>query len=369
VPAAAVAGGASHAPAGPPTTGGSVVPFFYGTNQYVEKFFSQSQLLAATQVEAVSNVNPGGFMRGVRLEVSSTGGVIGSGAVATDGPWTALQSITLENIDGSPIIYPMAGYTHMIRQWFGRPWWGDPSRRFDFSNTINPAFSLFMQPEIRHTAGVLANTDARALYRIRFTFATAAQFLGTVGTATLPTVTVTCYLESWAQPDSADLRGNPIEELPPGLNLATIARHQVINLTAVGADNTLQISNMGNEIRCFTWIMRNSAGARTDLASNPIRWRLDNRSLGVFTTTEVFNRMADFYESLQNGSTRPTGVYVFPRFFDPGRMVGESWMGTTNATYLIWETATAAGGAGGTIEIVTDEVVPVGPVPMELESI
>lgn len=369
MPSAAVAGGAQHAPSGPPTAGGSVVPYFYGTNQYVEKFFAQSQLLGATQVEAVSNINPGGFMRGVRLEVRSTGGVLGTGSVAADGPWTALASVTLENIDGSPIMYPMSAYAHAQANWFSRPWWGDPSRRFDFANTINPSWSLFMQPEIRHTAGVLANTDARALYRIRFTFATATQFMGTVGTATLPTVTVTCYLESWAQPDAADLRGNPIEEIPPGLNLATLRRHQVINLAAVGADNTFQISNMGNEIRCFTWIMRNSAGARTDLASNPVRWRLDNRSLGVFSTEEIFNRMSDFYESLQTGSTRPTGVYVWPRFYDVGRMVGESWMSTTNATYLIWETATAAGGAGGTIEIVTDEVVPVGPVPMELESI
>jgi hypothetical protein len=50
-------------------------------------------------------------------------------------------------------------------------------------------------------------------------------------------------------------------------------------------------------------------------------------------------------------------------------MVGESWLATTNATYLIFESATAAGGSGGTIQIITDEVVPVGPVPMELESI
>jgi len=369
VVAAAVAGGAAHAPAGPPTPGGSVVPFFYGTNQYVEKFFTTTTTLTATQQEFVSNINPGGFMRGVRLELRSTGGVLGTGVVAADGPWTALASATLENIDGSPIIYPMSGYAHMLRGWFSRPWDGDPSRRFDFSNTINPSFSLFLRPEIRHTAGVLANTDARALYRVRFTLATLTQFLGTVGTATTPTVTVTCYLESWAQPDAQDLRGNPIEEIPPGLNLATIARHQVINLTAVGADNTFQISNVGNELRVFIHVMRNSTGARTDLMSNPIRWRLDNRSLGVFTDQEVFNTMHDFYESLQNGSTRPTGVYIWSRFFDVGRMVGQSWMSTTNATYIIWESATAAGGAGGTNEIITDEVVPVGPVPMELESI
>lgn len=367
--ATAVAGGGQQAPAGAPASG-DVVPYFYGSNQYVEKFFTPAAVtLGAAQVELVSNINPGGFMRGVRLELSSTGGVLGTGVLSADGPWSALASVSLENIDGSPIIYPMSGYAHMIGQWFGRPWWGDPSRRFDFSNTINPAFSLFIQPEIRHTAGVLLNTDSRAQYRIRFTLATLAQFLGTVGTATGPAVSVVCYLESWAQPDEKDLNDRRIEEVPPGANLSTIRRHQMINLAAVAADNTFQISNMGNEIRGFWWIMRNSAGARADLASNPIRWRLDNRSLGVFSPTEVFNRMADFYESLQNGSTRPTGVYCWPRFFDPGRMVGEAWMTTSNATYLIWETATAAGGAGGTIEIITDEVVPSGDVPMELESI
>jgi hypothetical protein len=368
VVAAAVAGGAGHAPAGPPVAGGSVVPFFYGTNQYVEKFFTATQTLDTAQHEVVSNINPGGFMRGVRVEVRSTTGALGGGALTGDTPWVVCASATVENIDGSPIIYPMPGYSHFVRQWFGRPWWGDPSRRFDFSNTINPSFSLFMQPELRHTAGVLANTDARALYRIRFTFNTLASYV-TGGAPTAPAVTATFYLESWAQPDAADLRGNPIEEIPPGLNIATLSRRQILSFSAAGASNTFQLSNMGNEIRVITHIARNSSGVRTDLFSGTIRWRLDNRSLGAFSDQEVFNRMADFYESLQNGSTRPTGVYVFPRHYDPGRMVGEAWMTTTNATYNIFELDTAAGGTNGTNEIITDEVVPVGPVPMELESI
>lgn len=369
MPAAAVAGGGQHAPAGGPTPGGMVVPYFYGSNQYVEKIATTSQLLAAGQSEQVHNINPGGFLRGVRLEVRGTGGVIGTGTVSADGPWTTHASVTLENIDGAPICYPMPAYSYMNRQWWSRPWWGDPARRFDTANTINPSWSLFIQPEIKHTAGVLANTDARAQYRVRYTYATSAQFMATVGTATLPTVTTTVYLETWAQPEEKDLRGNQIEELPPGLNLQTIVRRQVLALNAAGADNQFQVTNTGNEIRTFIWIMRNSSNVRADLASDPIRWRIDNRSLGVFGQQEVFNRMSDFYRSLQTGSTRPAGVYVWPRFYDVGRMVGECWMSTTNATYLIWETATAAGGTNGTIEIITDEVVPVGPVPMEFESI
>lgn len=365
--AAAVAGQASPTGSSGVSSGG-VVPFFYGTNQYVEKFASQAQTLTTTTVEAQFNINPGGFLRGVRLEVRSTGGALGGGAITGDVPFSVIQSATLENIDGSPIVYPMGGYAHAIGQMYFRPWFGDISRRFDYSATINPAFSLFLQPEIRHTAGVLANTDARALYRVRWTWSTLATIV-TGGAPTAPAVTVTAYMESWAQPDSADLRGNPIEELPPGLNLATLRRQQIINLAAAGADNTFQLSNMGNELRGIIFITRNSSGVRTDLLSDPIRWRLDNRSLGVFATQEVFNQMTDFYEFLQNGSTRQTGVYVWPRFYQPGVMAGQSWLATTNATYLIYESATAAGGTSGTAQIITDEVVPVGPVPMELESI
>lgn len=366
--AAAVAGQASPTGSAPASGTGTVVPFFYGTNQYVEKFASTVKTLDANATEQQFNINPGGFLRGVRLEVRSAAGVIGAGVIGGDAPSSVLASVALENIDGSPIVYPMNGYAHFVGQWFFRPWHGDPTRRFDYSATVNPSFSLFVQPEIRHTAGVLANTDARALYRVRWTYAPSTVYFTTPPT-TNPNVTVTAYMESWAQPDAADLRGNPIEEIPAGLNLATLRRQQIINLAAAGADNTFQMSNMGNELRGILVITRLSTGVRSDLLSDPVRWRLDNRSLGVFSAQEVFNRMADFYDSLQNGSTRPTGVYVFPRFFDPGHMIGESWLATTNATYCIFESATAAGGSGGTAQFVTDEVVPVGPVPMELESI
>jgi hypothetical protein len=348
--------------------GGGTVPFFYGSNLYVEKFATDTLQLTTTATEFVHNVNPGGFLRGVRLQVRSTGGV--GGSATADNPWNVFQSITLENIDGAPIHYPMSGYAYYTGAWAFRPWDGDPAERFDFANGQNPSFTLFVKPEIRHTAGVLANTDARALYRIRYTLNTFANVI-TSGT-TAPTVTVTNYLETWAQPDSADLHGNQIEPLPPGLNLSTLRRHQTFTLNAAGADNQFQLTNTGNELRGAVLIVRDSNGARQDYLSDPIRWRLDNRSLGTFSPNEVFNQMNDFYDHLQDGtSSRPTGVYVWPRFYQPGAMKGQCWLATTNATYLIWETATLSTGTNlpGTTEIITDEVVPVGAVPMELESI
>lgn len=368
MPAAAVAGSTGSYPTASGASGGGTVPFFYGSNYYVEKISTDIWQLTTAQQEFVHNITPGGFLRGVRLQVRSTGGV--GGTSTADSPWNVIASATLENIDGAPIMYPMSGYSYYTGAWAFRPWDGDPARRFDFNQSANPSFSLFLRPEIRHSAGVLANTDARALYRVRFTLNTWAAVI--TGGTTAPTVTVTAYLETWAQPDSADLHGNQIEAIPSGLNLSTLRRRQIFTLNGAGADNQFQLTNTGNELRGAVFILRDSNSARQDYLSDPIRFRLDNRAMGTFSPDEVFNQMGDFYDHLQDGtSQRPTGVYAWPRFFQPGALKGQSWLATTNATYVIWENTTVASAVNvpGTLEIITDEVVPVGAVPMELESI
>lgn len=368
VSTAAAAGAGSYPVPAQSGNGGGMVPFVYGTNQYVEKFATNTFQLTTTSQEFTNSITPGGFLRGVRLEVRSTGGV--GGTVTADSPWNVFSSITLENIDGSPIHYPMNGYAYYISNTYFRPWLGDGAHRYDYVQGVNPSFSLFIQPEIRHTAGVLANTDARALYRIRFTMNTWASVI--TGGTTAPTVAVAQYLETWAQPDAKDLKGFDIEPLPPGLALATLRRHQIFPLNTAGAANQFQLTNTGNELRGALMLVRDSNQARQDYLSDSIQWRLDNRSLGTFSPNEVFNRMNDFYPGLSSGVwTRPTGLYMWPRFLDPGRMMGESWLATTNATYLLWETATAASATNmpGTVEIITDEAVPFGNLPFEMDSI
>lgn len=349
--------------------GGGTVPFFYGSNLYAQKFGTIDALtLTTTAQEYTYNVIPGGFLRGVRLQFRSTGGV--GGTAAGDNPSNLFSSMKFENVDGSEIMKPMGGYAYLQGARYFRPWDGDPSLRRDWAAGANPSGSLFLRPELRMTAGVLANTDARSQYRVTYTLNTWANVI-TSGT-TAPTVSVTKYAEIWAQPDSADQHGNPIEPLPPGLNLATLRRHDVKTINGASADNVIQLSLTGNEIRGLILIVRDSNNARQDYLSDPIRWTIDNRNLGVFSPEEVFDQMDDFYDAQGYGvMTRPTGVYVFPRYYQPGQLKGSSWLGTTNATYLTWESATLATATNvpGTVEIVADEVVAVGSIPMELESI
>lgn len=372
MPSPAIAGSVGSYPAqanGGESGGGGLVPFFYGSNYYVEKFATTTHQLTTAATEFSNNVNPGGYLRGVRLQVRSSGAA--TGTATADNPWNVFSSITMENIDGAPIQYPMNGFAYYVGNKYSRPWMGDPARRFDFQSGVNPSFSLFIQPEIRHTAGVLANTDARALYRIRYTINTLASVIGSAG-GTAPTIVVTNYLETWAQPDARDLRGNPIEPLAPGLVLSTLRRNQIFTLNTAASDNQFQLTNTGNELRCVIMVVRDSNNARQDYLSDPIRWRLDNRSLGNFGPDEVFNQMNDFYPFLSDGtSVRETGVYVWPRFYMPGDMFGQAWLATTNATYLLWETATSGSATNvpGTVQLITDEAISAGAVPLELESI
>ena len=355
-------------PKSAPSAGTGSVPFLLGTHEYAEKMATDSWLLQATTNEFVHNITPGGFLRGVRILLSSLGGV--AGTLTPDAPFIMLQSASIENIDGSPILYPMNGYSYMLAIKYFMPWLGDPAKNYYYKTAVaTPGWAIPLRVEIRNTAGVLANTDARAQYRVRYTLNTVTA-VGT-GYTTAPTVTGIEFMETYTQTDPTDLNGNQIQDLPDGLNIARVIRHQFATLNNAGANNTVQITNTGNELRALLLICRDSAGVRQDALSDPIRIRLDDRSLGVFSPDELFLKMHDFYEMLANGtSLRETGVYVLPRFRDFGRALGSFWLPTSNATYVLIESTTAAGISGpGTIEIITDEVIPVGPIPAELEGV
>lgn len=359
--------------------GASVVPFMLGTNRYKEQIFSDSVQLGDNQVERVFNITPGGFLRGVRLSVRATGAVETDPVFVNPGqyPWDVFSMISLENVDGSYILYPMIGSNYAMAMGSGRPWNSSAALRASFVNTsANLSFDLLFSNEVRDTLGVLANTDARAQYRLRYRLNTASALFAS-GVTTPPVVTVTGIGEYWAQTDTQDLNGNPIQAVPDGLCGAHIIRHQVLPLSA--GNNTIQCTNTGNEIRVLNVVTRDANGIRFNAFADldPIRLRLDNRTLENTSRREVLQEMTDFYSNIFGLGTAvrnvQPGVYIWPRFTRPGHGYGDSgWMGTSNATYLVIEgnaTFTTANPGPGTIDIVTDEIIPVAPIPPHLEGI
>jgi hypothetical protein len=376
--------GGVAAPPAPEASGGAEIPFLAGSNAYREAPFSTTTVqLGANSQEVVAQVTPGGFLRGVTMQVTSTGGVIGAGVLAADVPYSILSSCSLEDISGGPILYPMGGFAYAMTQKYLRPWDGDPSKRSGFSATVNPAFTMRFFAEVKDTLAVLANTDARAQYRFRFTIApgnsAGPNGLTTTAPTTQPTVTFKLYLESWAQPDLQDLLGNPIQQIPDGLVCSRFIMHEQPPLTS--GNNVIRETLTGNELRGLILIVRNGDANKsrldlTDANAGPIDFRLDARRLWKMTPSQIIEEMNAFFYLLGSGVwTRETGVYVIPRYSgatsagDPGAGQGEYWLQTVEQTLMQLE----FGGADittspGSLEIVYDALAIAGEVPPELEG-
>src|ERR1700722_1642181 len=399
----AAAGAATAGPSGG-GSGGGMNPFQIATNLYAEKNLNGlivSQLLVAgTQIPGGGQINAGQYLRGLRLIVRTAvaGATIpvanvgdipfgGFSGAANAGVSTGVfAGLDLVNVDGSEILYNMNGFAHYVAQKYSRPWLQDPATAYDFVNSATQvAFTLFLQPEIRFSAGVLANTDTRSQYRWD------QSMQGFTGAGTQPTVSVTPYMDAWAQPDDKDLQGTPNQPVPPGVNLQVKRRHQIFTTNPSGSDNIFLSALTGNAKRLSVLVWRDQAGVRIAGASDPIYWSIDNRSLGRLNPDIVTQWANDFYGQLYGKATNPqsapsatvpgafgslnpgcygAGVYVFPRFMEPGSLVGQGWLYTSNATKEQWETSsTAAVTAAGTLEEIADELYPVGPVDPSLVDI
>ena len=387
--------GSQSAPAG---VGGN--PFQVATNLYAEKNLQGAQtglLLTTAAIAGGGSVNAGQFLRALRLMYRTTvNGATGT-ALNFDGPFSAFTGLDLTNVDGSEILYNMNGPAYYWGEKYFRPWLTDPAHRYDFTiptATSGGSFTISLQPEIRFTAGVLANTDTRSQYR--FDYSLLGTGLGTY--ATYPTIALIPYMDAWAQPDATDLQGTPNQPLPPGVNLQVKRRHQIFTLNANGSDNVLLSTLTGNAVRGALIVTRNSSNLRVDGLSDPIYWQLDNRSLGRLNpdivrqwAEEQYNTYNLYGAAVQapgaagafsnsnasdgigasglyaGAGSVDLGVYCFPRFFNPGDLYGSGWLYTANSTKLQWESVTQNSAA--TAELITDEVYPVGAVDPALVDI
>jgi hypothetical protein len=393
------AGSSGSASAG---SGVGANPFQIATNLYAEKNLQgalTSQLLTASAITGGGSVNAGQFLRALRLMYRTITVGSGGGSLVLDGPFSVFSQLDLTNVDGSEILYNMGGYAYYVAEKYFRPWLKDPAFRYDFtipSATSGGSFTLSLQPEIRFTAGVLANTDTRSQYR--FDYGLNGAGLGVYST-TYPTVALIPYMDAWAQPDAQDLQGTPNQPVPPGVNLQVKRRHQIFTLNAAGSDNTLLSTLTGNAIRGALLVTRNSSNVRVDGFVDPIYWQLDNRSLGRLNPDIVRQWAEDQYGSYQiygqssqapgaagafsntnasdpigatglyaGSGSMDLGVYAFPRFMNPGDLYGQGWLYTANSTKLYWESSSSANNPA-TCELITDEVYPVGAVDPSLVDI
>src|SRR5579872_5936926 len=183
MPSGATAGaGVSAAATGAAATA-SLNPFWAASNWYFESNNTEiaggSYQLTTSQKSFSVPLNTNGFLKDYRIVVRSTGAV--DGTPQGDAPWNLFQNITFKVPNGSEFFQDSTGYDHFLWQSYARPWEGNPTQWFDYGRNINPSFTLKLAPEIRQTAGALANMDSRRNYIVSGQIATLTQLNGSSG--------------------------------------------------------------------------------------------------------------------------------------------------------------------------------------------
>lgn len=361
------------APAATTAQSGSMSnPFWAASNWYAEpnndEVLNGSYQLTTTAKPFSISLNSNGYTKDMRCSVRSTGAV--GGTPAPDSPENLFQNVTFKTPTGSEFYQTATGWDHnRVFNPFGRPWEGNPVYAWDYAQNINPSFTLKLPPELRHTAGALPNMDDRRLYKFDGYIAQNSTITnGTISTS--PTVTFATTITTWAQPDDTNLLGQSNQTVPPGVALQTYRRKATVTLNGASSSNTIDARSLtGNIQRLVALVLRDSNGARQDYFSDPIVFKVDNRTEANYTFAELMNQYRDFYGD--ETGPRPQGTLLFPRFFQPGKMVGMGWLPTNGATKEIWNFSTSgtAVNVPGTVDILIEDCIPLQGLPSQLVNI
>lgn len=337
----------------------AALPFTSAAHEHVEPAFTLSNAYStATFPFNPVDIPAYGYLRHVLLECSVAGA--SAGTAVADGPWSALSSVVLQDVNGANIFGPMDGYATYIANLLG----GYANRQnpldsplYDVSTAYSPKFYLRVPVEVSRSDGfgALANQNAAANYKLSLTQSLLANFLTAVtGTATL---TIRGWLEAWTLPAPTSDRGIPQAQAPPLLGSGQYwsARSQVVST----GSNTVGLTRVGNYIRALGFIGRDNSGVRTN-ASLPDPFQFNWDGMAIFNTSQGYMRNY-LYEKTNGILTLPTGVLSL--LYNYGGSAGDTgndpstlWLPTMQSSRLEI-TGTWAG--AGTMQILTNEIAPV----------
>jgi hypothetical protein len=347
-----------------------LIHFSRGSIEHTEPMsFGQAVVMTnAPQQLGPFDVPAFGYFRNLMLQVSATGGVGGGAnvAAAADAPWNALQSVSIEDVNGTPIVGPFSGYDlYLANKWGGYFFNPDPAAWPSFSNVVTGAgasgnftFSLCIPAELipREALGALANQSTAQQFKVRLTLNASGSIYATAPATTLPSVTVKGVLYAWAQPANTDSYGNAQAQTPPALG--TTAYWSKTSPAFIAGANMYKLPRVGNAIRNLIFVARDGAGVRQEaFLPDPFNLNLDGRVVDNLPKAQLKDRMARRFgipaASVDNGVV----VVDFCHDFDGHPGSGELrdlWLHTLQSSRL--EVGGTWGGAGN-VDIITNDVV------------
>lgn len=371
MPPATLAGGPASAPAPAKANAPALlVPFTRAAKEHIEGFLDVTQgVTTSTTPLAPVDIPAYGFMRGIFVEVTATGGV-GASTFRADGPFNILQDLSIQDVNGAPIVGPLDGYDlSLINRFGGYRRLRDPKLHPDYAaNTANGNFSFLLyipiEVGLRDALGSLGNMNAASAYKLRASIAPAATVYS-AAPGTLPSVRVRAWLDAWTQPADVSLEGKPNATQPPAHGTTSYWSKSTFNVAA--GQNQLRLPRVGNYIRNLILVFRDNTGARVNSQiPGPLFINWDTRVLKEYQP--IVARGVQAQKFMATGADEAAGalsagvlVEDFMHEFDgfAGAELRDGWLPTVQSTRL---ELTGSFAAAGTVTVLTNDVSPAGEV-------
>lgn len=357
-----------------------LVPFTRAAKEHLESFVDLSQAMTATSTQlGPFDIPAYGFVKGIWLTLDATGGVGGGATVATaeDSPWSAIQEVSVIDVNGAPIVGPISGHDlYLINKWGGYAYSTEPKQSPYYSAPVvgagasgNFAAALRIPIEIssRDALGCLPNQNAASTYKLRITLAPSNSVYTTAPATTLPTIRLRAHLEAWTQPTATDLRGNTNAQTPPAVGTTSYWSKTVVNVPS--GQQTLRLPRVGNYIRNLIFVYRDGTGSRSagaGLFPDPAALYWDTRLLKSYPRgiwRHYMQTKTDYVNGAETARGLDNGVFVedYAHDFDGsiGHEMRDGWLPTVQSTRL--ELQGSFGGAGS-LTVLTNDVSPAGEV-------
>jgi hypothetical protein len=374
----------------PPQTGitatqqqaAAVVPFTRASRKRTMIGFDTGNVAltaAAPTTPAPIQIPPGGYLRFLDLQiVGTTAANAATVTFAADGPFNAIQQLSVTNSAGDTIIAPITGYQLYLLNKYGalgeEPPFADPRQPNNgFVTTAGSGAtggSFAMQLRIpfeldpRDAFCALPNMASNKSYQLQIQFAASNTVYG-VPPTTPPSVRITATMGYWNMPAAANAAGIAQATEPLGNGSVSMWRIQTAPVTA--GDRLVQLTNVGNVIRTLIFVLRTAAGARTSADLPGIsQIVLNNDVLFYWPDTLWQNDIATAYGyttgAAEAAAGLDTGVRVLHDFMDQrGKVLvdgpRDQYLPTVDAT-LLQMRATLFGASANTLEVLSNEVKP-----------
>jgi hypothetical protein len=315
-----------------------------------------------------------GYLRGLWLEVTASGGAKGMATVAfaADAPWNVIQSGQLADSVNAPFVGPHTGLNLYYLTKYGGYSHHDPKLDWDFNGGDvdgNFMFRVFLPAEVvrRIGLGSLPNQNSAATNKVQL-YISDPSAVYTTPPDTLPSLTFTVKLDAWNSVPLHDVAGNMLTQTPPGGKLRQYWTESAFEAIPSG-QYELQLVRKGYYFRNLIFVCRDSGGVRTDgNFPNPAQWTIDGNTRTFVYPALLRKMMQDKFELAGNLSATgidyagslDVGVYVIP--FDDdfdgtawrGNDLRTKWMASLKASNY-WFQGTWGGGSA---TVLTNDIAP-----------